>query len=82
MSCSGDATIAPQFKAFRAMVRYIDEYPELLHHPKEDRYPFARLAATCPQAQPLSRLVSLAPAPVGLGEPWKSASGAPARNLQ
>ena len=29
-----------------------------------------------------SRLVGLAPAPVGLGEPWKKASNAPSRNLQ
>lgn len=48
-----DATIVPEFKAFHAMVRYIDEYPELLHHPKEDKYLFARLAATCPEARPL-----------------------------
>ncbi len=48
-----DATIKPEFKVFRAMIRYIDEYPERLHHPKEDRFLFARLAATCPEARPL-----------------------------
>jgi hemerythrin-like domain-containing protein len=48
-----DATIKPEFKAFRAMIRYIDEYPERLHHPKEDRFLFARLAARCPEARPL-----------------------------
>lgn len=35
----------PDFRAFRAMVRYIDEFPERFHHPKEDRYLFARVAA-------------------------------------
>jgi hemerythrin-like domain-containing protein len=48
-----DATIKPEFKAFRAMIRYIDEYPERLHHPKEDQFLFARLAARCPEARPL-----------------------------
>jgi len=33
----------PDFKVFRAMVYYIDSFPEKLHHPKEDRYLFARL---------------------------------------
>ena len=31
------------FKVLRAMVHYIDMFPEKLHHPKEDRYLFARL---------------------------------------
>jgi hemerythrin-like domain-containing protein len=35
------------------MVRYIDEYPERLHHPKEDQHLFARLAARAPEARPL-----------------------------
>ena len=39
-----NATIRPDWRAFRAMLRYIDEYPERLHHPKEDRFLFARLA--------------------------------------
>ena len=34
----------PGFPALRAMIRYIDEFPEKLHHPKEDDYLFARLA--------------------------------------
>lgn len=54
-----DVAIQPDFRAFRAMVRYIDEYPERLHHPKEDKYLFARLYAICPQARPLvQRLVA------------------------
>ena len=48
-----DAKIQPQFQVLRAMLRYIDEYPERLHHPKEDQYLFAYLAARSPQARPL-----------------------------
>ena len=43
----------PDFRALRAMLRYIDEYPEKQHHPKEDRYLFVRLLARLPSAQPL-----------------------------
>jgi hemerythrin-like domain-containing protein len=38
-----EASARPQFQVFRAMIRYIDEFPERLHHPKEDDYLFARL---------------------------------------
>jgi hemerythrin-like domain-containing protein len=48
-----DAAVKPDFRAFRAAVRYIDEYPERLHHPKEDQYLFARLATAYRDAQPL-----------------------------
>ena len=48
-----EATQRPDFTVFRAMLRYIDEYPERLHHPKEDRYLFARLLARAPAAQAL-----------------------------
>lgn len=34
----------PDLKVFRAMLLYISEYPERLHHPKEDRWLFAPLA--------------------------------------
>lgn len=34
---------APDFKVFRAMLLYIGEYPEKIHHPKEDRYLFEPL---------------------------------------
>lgn len=34
---------APDPKVFRAMFHYISEYPEKVHHPKEDQYLFARL---------------------------------------
>lgn len=36
---------APGIMVFRAMLYYIREYPEQVHHPKEDRYLFARLRA-------------------------------------
>lgn len=35
----------PGLMVFRAMLYYIREYPEQVHHPKEDRYLFARLRA-------------------------------------
>ena len=37
--------VAPQFPLLRAMVRYIRDFPEALHHPKEEEYLFKKLAA-------------------------------------
>lgn len=34
---------APDLKVFRAMLYYINEFPDRVHHPKEDHYLFARL---------------------------------------
>lgn len=34
---------APDSKVFRAMLLYISDYPEKVHHPKEDLFLFARL---------------------------------------
>jgi hemerythrin-like domain-containing protein len=48
-----DMRVKPGFDALRAMIRYIDEYPERMHHPKEDEFLFARLAARAPQAKAL-----------------------------
>ena len=48
-----DAKVRPRFQALRSMVRYIDEYPEKLHHPKEDEYLFKRVA----ERSPLARLI-------------------------
>ena len=45
--------VEPRFDAFRAMIYYIDQFPERLHHPKEDQYLFARLEARAPQAKAL-----------------------------
>ena len=46
-----DATARPRFQVLRSMLRYIDEYPEKLHHPKEDKYLFARLVARAPETR-------------------------------
>ena len=46
-----DATARPRFQVLRSMVRYIDQYPEKLHHPKEDQYLFARLVARAPETR-------------------------------
>jgi len=45
--------VEPRFEAFRAMIYYIDQFPERLHHPKEDQYLFARLEARAPEAKVL-----------------------------
>lgn len=39
----GNGEKAPDLKVFRAMLYYIKEFPDKVHHPKEDRYLFARL---------------------------------------
>lgn len=39
----GKGKLAPDFRLLRAMVHYLDAYPEQRHHPKEDQYLFARL---------------------------------------
>jgi hemerythrin-like domain-containing protein len=36
-------TARADFKVLRAMLHYVDNFPERLHHPKEDVYVFARL---------------------------------------
>ena len=46
-----NAGVKPDFAVFRAMIHYIDEFPEKLHHPKEDRYLFPPLAARLPKLQ-------------------------------
>ena len=43
----------PRFEVFRAMMRYIDEFPERLHHPKEDSHLFARLVERAPETAAL-----------------------------
>lgn len=48
-----DARVKPGFAVFRAMLHYIDEFPEALHHPKEDQYLFPPIAARALGAQAL-----------------------------
>lgn len=40
---------APDFKLLRAMLRYIDAYPDKLHHPKEDEYLYRVLRERAPE---------------------------------
>jgi hemerythrin-like domain-containing protein len=51
------AAAPPPFAALRAMIRYIDEFPEKLHHPKEDEHLFARLVSRAPESKPLVDLL-------------------------
>ncbi len=44
---------APDFDLLSAMFRYIEAFPERLHHPKEDDFLFARLRVRRPDAAPL-----------------------------
>lgn len=39
----GQGTLQPDFGLLKAMVEYLEAYPEKRHHPKEDRYLFALL---------------------------------------
>lgn len=48
-----DTSVKPDFAVFQAMIRYIDDFPERLHHPKEDTFLFPRVAARSPDAVPL-----------------------------
>lgn len=48
-----DGTLRPDFNVFRAMIYYIDAFPERMHHPKEDAHLFARLLERDPGARDL-----------------------------
>jgi hypothetical protein len=43
MRAMREKAVQPDLRVFRAMLLYISEYPERLHHPKEDQYLFAPL---------------------------------------
>ena len=43
----------PDFTLLRAMIHYIDAFPERFHHPKEDAYLFRTLRMRNPAAAPL-----------------------------
>jgi len=48
---------APDFGVLRAMLFYVDEFPERLHHPKESELLFPRVRERCPElARTLDRL--------------------------
>ena len=48
-----DPKVKPDFAVFRAILHYIDQFPEQLHHPKEDEYLFPPIVARVPKAQTL-----------------------------
>lgn len=48
-----DPAVRPDFSVFRAMIYYIDTFPERLHHPKEDLHLFPRLLLRAPDTAPL-----------------------------
>jgi len=48
-----DARPKPSFDVFRAIVRYIGEFSEQLHHPKEDQLLFPALLARVPETRAL-----------------------------
>ena len=48
-----DSRLRPEFEVFRAMIYYIDAFPERMHHPKEDEHLFARLLQRKPDARAL-----------------------------
>ena len=48
-----DPTLKPDFAVFRAMIYYIDAFPERSHHPKEDNHLFARLLRRSDATRPL-----------------------------
>jgi hemerythrin-like domain-containing protein len=45
--------VRPDFEVFRAMIYYIDAFPERMHHPKEDQHLFARLELRSAKSRPL-----------------------------
>jgi hemerythrin-like domain-containing protein len=48
-----EGKLRPDFAVFRAMIYYIDAFPERMHHPKEDAHLFARLLPRDPGAREL-----------------------------
>lgn len=47
----------PDFAMLRAIVTYLDEFPEKLHHPKENSYLFARLRERTHEADSVIELL-------------------------
>jgi hemerythrin-like domain-containing protein len=50
---SRDEKRAPPFDVMRAMLFYVDEFPERLHHPKESQLLFPKVRARCPELAPV-----------------------------
>ncbi len=49
----------PDFAVLRAIVTYLNEFPEKLHHPKENSYLFARLRERTHEADSVIELLKL-----------------------
>ena len=49
----GAGRIAPDHALLGALFHYIGQFPERLHHPKEDEFLFARLRVRRPDAAPV-----------------------------
>lgn len=47
------AAAPPDFGLLRAMLFYVDEFPERLHHPKESDLLFPRVRERCPELAPV-----------------------------
>lgn len=54
---SKDKKVCPDFDLLTAMVKYITDVPEQLHHPKEDRYIFSLLKTRCSNSIPVIDLL-------------------------
>jgi branched-chain amino acid transport system ATP-binding protein len=52
-----DGRFEPDFRLLSAMIDYITQVPEKVHHPKEDKYLFARLRERSPKAAELIALL-------------------------
>jgi len=50
---SRDEKRAPPFDVLRAMLFYVDEFPERLHHTKESQLLFPKVRARCPELAPV-----------------------------
>jgi hemerythrin-like domain-containing protein len=49
---SRDDATPPPFEVLRAMLLYVDEFPERLHHPKESELLFPSVRQRCPELAP------------------------------
>jgi len=52
-SLASGTSVRPDFAVFRAMLYYIDAFPETQHHPKEDAFLFASLERRRPETAEL-----------------------------
>jgi branched-chain amino acid transport system ATP-binding protein len=48
-----DRKLAPEFDFFDAVIRYMREFPDQMHHPKEDEFLFKTLRAKAPEMAPV-----------------------------